>query len=424
LARWQMGYGLKPTTEVRPWEFLNYYTFDYEAPPDGHVNVLPEMRPVETSDGTMYEMQIGARAQNTTNEERRPLSLTFSIDTSGSMGGNPILRAVDVCLAIASYFKEGDVVSIVAWALEAPILLDSHPVVGPDDTVFVDTINSLTTGGETDLHEGLVTAYELAYDNFNSARINRVILMSDGNANAGITDLNLIAEAADDSEEEGIYLAGIGLGKNAYGFNEELMNEVTDAGKGAYVFIGDASEAERMFGEPDKFLSIIDVAARDVRMELTLPPGWWIEEFHGEEYSTDPVDVDPQHLAPNDAMIFHQVLDTCGDLTVSGEEEIYAEAQFYDPLSYAPSADGVTVTVDELLAGSDATLRKGNAIVHYALTIAETQELYDDEDNYPAIVVLIDASIAEVESALDALAGDPDLTEIAAILEAYRTQFI
>ena len=156
----------------------------------------------------------------------------------------------------------------------------------------------------------------------------------------------------------------------------------------------------------------------------TLPPaGCWIEEFHGEQYSTDPTEVDPQHLGPNDAMIFHQLLTTCEGLPVTGSEDVLVGATYYDPITREPRSEEVVVTVDELLAGSDLMLRKGNAIVTYAETLKEIQTLYFSPANNPTIVELIDAAIAEAEAAAEALAGDPDLEEVVGILTLYRGQF-
>ena len=64
----------------------------------------------------------------------------------------------------------------------------------------------------------------------------RVVLISDGGANAGVTDLDLIASEASDSDGEGTYLLGVGVGSPGV-YKHELMDAVTDAGKGAYVFI-------------------------------------------------------------------------------------------------------------------------------------------------------------------------------------------
>lgn len=57
-------------------------------------------------------------------------------------------------------------------------------------------------------------------------------------------------------------MVGVGVG-SADTYNDTLMDQVTDAGKGASVFVPDADEAWRMFDE--RFLETLLVAARDGR---------------------------------------------------------------------------------------------------------------------------------------------------------------
>ena len=51
-------------------------------------------------------------------------------------------------------------------------------------------------------------------------------------ANLGETDAEVIGQYAADSEREGIYLVGVGAGKIG-NYNDTLMDEATDIGKGA-----------------------------------------------------------------------------------------------------------------------------------------------------------------------------------------------
>src|SRR5690606_14876854 len=141
----------------------------------------------------------------------------------------------------------------------------------------------LDANGGTDLYGGLSSGYELAGRTWNPQAINRLVLISDGGANVGITDIELISQNAVRGGDDGVYLVGVGVG-DAGSYHDRLMDDVTDAGKGASVFIGSEQDAAQMFGE--RFLETMGVAARDVRVELTLPPGFEIVSFSGEEYSS------------------------------------------------------------------------------------------------------------------------------------------
>ncbi|MDD5309672.1 MAG: VWA domain-containing protein [Deltaproteobacteria bacterium] len=414
IARWMIEAGMWPSFSVRTYEFLNYFRFDYAAPAAGHVAVHEELAPVEGEPGA-YSLQIGVRAPDGSSLERRPLNLVFSLDDSGSMEGSPIERQKQVCRDIAHNLTKGDVVSIVTWNQDANVLLSSHVVDGPDDEVLLGKINGLLADGTTDLHQGLVKAYELASENASGSRMNRVILVSDGQANTGITDHDIIADGAKDSEKEGIYLVGVGVGN---GYDDTLMDDVTDAGKGAYVFIDTLAEADRMFDDPDRLISLLDIAARNVQVELELPAGWLMREFHGEEYSENPQEVEPQHLAPSDEMVFNQIVSSCSEPGEDAAQAITVRAHYLDPATREPKTDETTATVASLLEGTNRSLVKGNAIVAYAEALKTIQQTGPG----PAADQVLAATLAVVKAADKTLGGDADLGQIEALILILRSK--
>ena len=420
IARNQIMDGDWVTTKIRTWEFLNYYTFNYQAAEEGTLNVFSDMRIArETEDGG-YSMQVAVSAPAITNATRRPMNIVLAVDTSGSMSGGPIDRLRQVCRGIAANLKDGDVVSIVEWDTQTEVVLDSYAVTTANDPTLLAAINNLVEGGGTDLYGGLQNAYLKAADNFDANRINRVVLISDGVANAGVTELTLISGMAEDSENEGILLAGVGTGD---GYNDTLMDDVTDEGKGAYIYIDTMEEADRMFAEESNFIANMEIAARDVHVSVTMPPGFYVEEFHGEEISTVKSEVDPQHLAYNDAMIFHQLVNTCGELATTGAEEFTITATFKDPITRQPKEATRVITLSEMLDGTTPEMMKGDAIVTYAQALELIQTLYRSSGNDATILGIIDDALAEVNAAASALMDDPELVEISTLLQTYRTQF-
>src|SRR5690606_8008244 len=175
-------------------------------------------------------------------------NVTLVLDTSGSMAGRPIELLEQTCLAIASQLREGDTVSVVEWDTENVWTLGGYPVTGPNDSTLIDVIDSLEAGGGTDLNGGLVSGYQLAQQVYDNEMLNRLVLISDGGANVGVTSVELIAQNAQYGGSDGIYLVGVGVGSGS-AYNDRLMDEVTDGGKGAAVFIPDADEARQVCGD-------------------------------------------------------------------------------------------------------------------------------------------------------------------------------
>ncbi len=391
---------------IRTWEFFNYYSFDYPPAAPGQVGLTVELVPAEV-DGD-FTLQVGVSSEARTNAERAPMNLTFVLDTSGSMGGEPLDRLKDTGRAVASSLRAGDVVSMVTWSTSNSVVLESHLVDGPNDPAVLVAFNGLSASGGTDLAGGLRAGYELAEKNVAPGRINRVFLVSDGGANVGLTDEELIGQKAAGQDGDGIYMVGVGVG-SASTYNDQLMDVVTDAGKGASVFIGDPTEALRVFG-PEGFVRTLDVAARDVQIRLDLPPGFEIVRFSGEEYSTDPADIEPQHLAPDDAMVFFQTLHTCAPELADGDAELTVAARWLDAITLEEREVVRTATFGELIDAGTVQLYKGAAIYAYAEALDARRD--GASPHAPAIVAAWSAlELADVEDP-----GDPDLAEIREVL--------
>jgi len=399
--------------QVRIHEFLNYYDLSYENPDDVPARVGIQMRRTSVERGE-FTLLLYAQGRKIEDDERPPFNLVFSLDTSGSMSGEPLELLKESMRALAGNLREGDVISMVTWNHTQSVMLDGLHVSGPGQPELMAAIEGLHADGSTDLHSGLVTAYELADAHRISNGINRVVLISDGGANTGITDIDIIAAAASDENGECTYLVGVGVGSAGY-YSDSLMDEVTDAGKGAYLFIDEAAEAERMFGE--RFLSNVAVAARDVRMELTMPWYFGMKSFHGEEYSPIPEEVEPQHLAPNDAMSFHQIVDACDPSLVLVCEEIKARVDYKDPITREEMSDEVTMELGDLVRADATQLRKADAIVSYAKSLIVIGSLVEEGRGQEAVNVAANMKRWLRKAALDL--QDIEIAEIANLMQEY-----
>ena len=402
-ARDRVLSGFSPGT-VRGYEFLNYYTFDYPVAAPDDVEVTVEMVQDPTLPEGDYLLQIGVSSEARTNTERSPLNLAMSLDTSCSMSGTPIERAKDVCRSVASMLRAGDTVSMVTWSSSQSTLLDTHPVTMNNDPAVTTICDGLAPGGGTDLNGGLVVAYQLLEAGYDPEKINRVLLLSDGGANLGVTSADLIDDKAGAAEADGMYMVGVGVGEPG-AYNDKLMDQVTDLGKGAAVFIPDEAEASKMFEE--RFVNTMDVAVRNVEVQLTLPPGFELVTFSGEEVSTNRDEVDPQHLAPNDAMVFYQQIRTCAPEDVSDLSEVEVTVHWQDEDSFLPQSKQVTKTFGEVLGADNVRLHRGRAIYEYAVALEEqTPEAIENALNYLLIADAWypgDAELAEIRSVLEAL---------------------
>lgn len=393
--------GGRPLTgvPVRAWEFLNYYRFDYPAPTGGED--LAVSVDLARGEGDELRLQIGLASGPMPTV---PVNVALVIDDSCSMGGDPIDTARAVGDAVLSSLRRGDRVSVVTWSTDQQVLLEDHEVTGAGDEAVLRVLDHLHAGGGTDLSAGLRTGYDLLRRHASPGRMSRLVLVSDGGANVGQTDETVIGDEAGAEDEDGVYLVGVGVGTPDT-YNDLLMDTVTDVGKGASVFVPDAAEADRMFH--DRWVSTMVAAARDVRVELRLPPGLELRRSSAEEVSTDPEAVRPQHVAAEDAVVLHQVLGaTCG--TPPDDAEIEVVVRWLDPVDFAERETTVTATVGELLAQDHALLEKGAAVLAYADALKAVRDQTASTEVEEAHAALGTAEASSPE--------DPDLAEIREVL--------
>lgn len=397
LARELIGHGLRPSS-IRTYEFLNYYHVDYPAPETDGIGIFLDGAPGAAPGDT--ELQIGVRSPNA--GPRRPMTLTLVLDTSGSMDGEPIQRERAAVAALAAELATGDIVNVLTWSDSSNIVLDNHVASGPNDPVLVKIANELVTNGGTDLHSGLVSGYALATESYDPGRLNRLVMISDGGANIGVTDAELIGQKSALGDDEGIYLIGVGAGPGEY-YSDALMDTVTDSGRGAYVYLDSPAEASRIFS--DRFAETTEIAARGVQVSLELPWYMQMQKFYGEEYSTDPHEVKPQHLAPDDAMVFAQVIKACDPSVVNPADPVSVTVTWETPVSHVAMSKTVTTTVGAIAGGDAKRLAKGNAVVAYA----EALKTFTAVD--------LGAAKEKVAHALS-FGADPELDEIHGLISA------
>ena len=178
---------LPPKDAVRIEEMINYFDYEYalpkskETPFETTVKVVPS----PWSEGRQL-MHVAVQGYDIRKDVRPPLNLTLLVDVSGSMSGPDRLPlAINSLKMLIDELGEKDKVSIVVYAGAAGAVLE--PTSGADKGKVLAALDRLSAGGSTAGGEGLRLAYSLAKQNFNKNGVNRVIRLSDGDFNVGIS---------------------------------------------------------------------------------------------------------------------------------------------------------------------------------------------------------------------------------------------
>lgn len=259
---------LPPAASVRVEEFVNYFSYDYVGPTgDAPFAVNMEAAPSPWSPRA-HIMRVGVQGRRLGPADRRPLRLTFLVDVSGSMHRPDRIGYVRDSLDwLVDRLGPEDSVSIVTYAGRTEVLLEPTPVTRAGE--IRGAISELRTGGGTDMGSGVELAYFLARAAYVPDAENRVVVLSDGDANVGARSHSALLELIEEHAGRGITLTALGFGTGNY--NDALMEQLADQGDGNYHYVDSMDEARRIFG--DRLGATMHTIARDVKLQVDFEPG-------------------------------------------------------------------------------------------------------------------------------------------------------
>jgi Mg-chelatase subunit ChlD len=251
--------------EIAVDEIVNFHHHNIPLPKPGQSIALDaRFGSATASTRQPAVLQIGlATAEFNGTADLQPTNLALVIDRSGSMAASDKINLVKAALqTLISNLRPHDIVSIIAFDSTAEVLIPATPIgKGVEHRRAVENIR---TNGSTNLSEGLEMGYREVIKNFKPEFTNRVIVLTDGVANAGVTDPNKIADNSGTFTERGIDLSTIGVGQD---IDDNLLRAVAKRGHGLYYFLADSRDVAKSFAYEAQIL--LSQVARDVRVEVT-----------------------------------------------------------------------------------------------------------------------------------------------------------
>jgi len=374
-----------PSFLARPWEFLNFESFNKNETAglglfDVSLGVLENDS--KESGKKLIDLGVYLAAPILTKEDRPNINLTILVDVSGSMRSLSMVNTsfevktkkelvLSGLAQMKNELKEGDLITLISFNTSTSILLESYVFADETSSQYTDAVNSLNFNGGTDLNQGITKAYELATNVYDDQRENRVLLITDAYANTGVTNATTISNQTNINNEKGIFFSGVGVG---YDFNELFLDELTEAGKGSYFSLITTDDVGQIFG--NRFMSLIKVAAKDVKVKLEYPSELTHISSASEESSANEDEVRSINFTYNSKQYFLERFKTDASTDLTDKKFTFV-ISYSDPVSLEAKEVSISVNISDLKGKEDSNIKDALSIVFLNSLIKGTKT-FDD----------------------------------------------
>ena len=200
--------------------------------------------------------------------DRLPVNLAFVLDRSGSMSGEKIELAREGVLTGIRSLRESDRFAVVVFDSEVEVVVPSMLASPAARREAEQLVRGIEPRNMTDLSGGWLAGCEQVAAALAKEAVGRCLLLTDGQANRGITDRDALVRHAQELAARGIATTTFGVGRD---FDEDLLEAMATAGAGNFYYIESGAQI------PDFLASevgeALEVVAREVRLEVEAPAG-------------------------------------------------------------------------------------------------------------------------------------------------------
>jgi len=194
-------------------------------------------------------------------------TLIAVLDDSGSMAGHRLAAARHALHQLVDRLKPQDTFGLVTFSSDARICVPAGRIGDQHLPSLHRRIESVSPRSSTDLSAGYLLGLAEAERHASSTGAS-LLLLSDGHANAGITDPRRLGSLAAQGRSKGTTTVSIGIGD---GYDEALLSELAAQGQGSHRFAFTPDEAVAVVSEEAGDLLSKSIVNAFLRIKPDLP---------------------------------------------------------------------------------------------------------------------------------------------------------
>lgn len=194
-------------------------------------------------------------------DARIPLNLAFVLDRSGSMAGGKLEAVKCAARDLIQRLHPDDRVSVVAFDDAVQTVARSGSA--DEQQGLLRNLMAIGPGGCTNLSGGWLQGRALVQDALQRDGVNRVVLLTDGLANAGITDPSILRQLCSDALGARVSTTTVGVGA---GYDENLLGDLAEAGGGFTYYIERLDQTGSIFEE--ELEGLLSIAAQNLTVRI------------------------------------------------------------------------------------------------------------------------------------------------------------
>ena len=226
------------------------------------------MQPNVTMDRTLVAVEVGETvhvmlelvAPAAAAVERAPIDVVAVIDRSGSMSGQPLESVIAATNMLVRLLGPNDRIAVVTFDDRVDLVM---PLAHHDPADAARLLSEVHSGGSTNLSGGWLKGFEILAAHGRPEAMKRVIVLTDGEANAGITSRDELATLTLGARAQQVTTTMVGFGER---FDEQLLSTMADAGGGNDYWCAGPDQAPQVFA--DEFTGLASVVAQNVSVEI------------------------------------------------------------------------------------------------------------------------------------------------------------